>query len=329
MKIIFDLRNVGLGNNGGSSTLVKSGNMLMELGQEVIFIDSMTNKYTWAPLNCKHKIVRNNNDLPSGDFIIATGYNSVKQTISSPPRCGKKLHWIRAWETWQFPEQRIVSDILKTPTIKLVNSICLQKKLNNFGITSYIVRPGYDFEDLFPLNIRGNKDVILGGLYREGIHGKRKRVSWLLEAGRILKEKYSNIKLWLFGSEYNPNISFVDKYIRSPSMKEKNNFYNQIHIWLAPTMSEGLHLPPAEAMITECPVVGTTAELSGLQDYLIHKQTGLMMNDYLNDFISGAETLYKDKELRLILGANARKKILEIGSRKDNMNKLVTLLGTL
>jgi len=40
MDIIFDLRNVGLGNNGGSLTLIKSGNTLQEMGHCVCFIDS-------------------------------------------------------------------------------------------------------------------------------------------------------------------------------------------------------------------------------------------------------------------------------------------------
>ena len=42
-------------------------------------------------------------------------------------------------------------------------------------------------------------------------------------------------------------------------------------------MSEGLHLPPAEAMMTECAVVGTEAELSGIQDYIIPDETGLFI----------------------------------------------------
>lgn len=330
MRIIFDLRNVGLGNNGGSSTLVQSGNVLTELGHEIFFIDSMKNKYRWTPLKCEHKIIKSKKDLPVADFIIATGYKSVKSTILSPPECGRKLHWIRAFETWQMPEKEIVSKILRVKTIKLVNSICLQNRLQRYGVKSYIVRPGYDFEDLYPLDIRNNKKVVvLGGLYREGIHGQRKRVTWLLEAGKILKERYRNIQLWLFGSERDPNLPIIDKYIRSPSMKEKNEFYNQINIWLAPTMSEGLHLPPAEAMITECPVVGTSAELSGLQDYLINMQTGFMTKDSLSEFITGIDLLYNNKELRKEFGENARKKILELGSRKDNMKKFIDLLGTL
>ena len=59
-------------------------------------------------------------------------------------------------------------------------------------------------------------------------------------------------------------------------MTEKNDFYNYVDIWLSPSMSEGLHLPPAEAGLTACPTVATTAELSGMQDYVIHRKTGMV-----------------------------------------------------
>jgi hypothetical protein len=91
------LRKTGLGNNGGSSTLIHSGNTLIDMGHEVIFVDSMKNKHSWTPLKAKHKIIRFDEQLPSGEVIIATGYKSVGPTVRAPKRCGIKMHWIRAW----------------------------------------------------------------------------------------------------------------------------------------------------------------------------------------------------------------------------------------
>jgi len=330
MKVIFDLRKTGLGNNGGSSTLVKSGNILQELGHTVMFVDSGANKHTWTELQCMHKVIKTENDLPDADFIIATGYKSVEPTVSAPTRCGVKCHWIRAWETWQYSEPDIIEKVLKQPTIKFVNSICLKNKLLQYSFNSDIVYPGYDFDSLYPLNIRaGTKYLILGGLYREGVHGFRKRVDWLLNASFILKSRHSNIKVYLFGSEKDPKNPNIDKYIRSPDIKDKNHFYNMCHIWMAPTKSEGLHLPPAEAMLTECAVVGTDAELSGMQDYLIDGNTGFVSDNNFEDFVESIEMFIENKDLRLELGANGRKKILSIGDRKKNMSEFVTLLESL
>ena len=327
MKIIFDLRKVGLGNNGGSSTLIQSGNTLVDMGHEVFFVDSMRNQHTWTPLKAEHKVVRNNEQMPSADFIIATGYKSVGTTVSAPGRCGHKAHWIRAWEHWQMPDEQIVKRVLEAPTIKLVNSICLQKKLKSHGHDSYIIRPGYDFGQIFPKHIRGGskKNIILGGLYREGVHGRRKRTTWLFETARLMKTRYKNVKFWLFGSESDPQRNIVDRYFRNPSIGQKNDFYNNVDIWMAPTMSEGLHLPPAEAMMTECAVVGTEAELSGIQDYIIPDETGLLSKDNIRCFINDVEHLYSHPNCRKRLGTSGRQKIIEIGDRKKNMQEMIDL----
>ena len=234
---------MGLGNNGGSSTLVKSGNALVEMGHDVYFVDSMSNQHTWTELKAEHikTSPTDHRPLPNADFIIATGYKSVGPTVTAPGRCGHKAHWIRAWEHWQMPDNQIVEKVLQAPTLKLVNSICLQDKLKQHGFESHIIRPGYDLDQLFPMNMRENKkNVILGGLYREGVHGRRKRTEWLFETARFMKGRYRDVQFWLFGSEHNPGRIIVDFYLRSPTMEQKNDFYNSVDIWMAPTMSEGL-----------------------------------------------------------------------------------------
>jgi len=326
MKIIFDLRRVGLGNNGGSSTLIKSGNTLVDLGHDVTFIDGGKNQHTWTPLKANHIIPKSNANIPSADFIIATGYKSVATTLSAPGRLGHKCHWIRAWEHWQMSDSQIIEKILKASTLKLVNSICLRDKLKKYEIDSYLIRPGYDFDMLYPMNIRQNKKrIVIAGLNREGVHGKRKRTQWLYETAEKVKDKYPNVSFWLFGSEKAPTSRLVDKYIQNPSIEDKNKFYNMVDIWMATTESEGLHLPPAEAMITECPVVTTAAELSGTQDYTIQYKTGIISNNDLKSFIECVNLLIEDKDLRLCLGKSAREKILEMGDRKKNMQKLINL----
>lgn len=326
MRIIFDLRNVGLGNQGGSSTLVKCGNTLVEMGHDIFFIDSMKNQHTWTPLEAEHIICEKEKHLPDADVIIATGYKSVKSTVSAPSRCGLKAHYIRAWETWQMQERDIVKKVLEVPTLKIVNSDCLQKKLRDFSFTSHIIRPGYDFEDLYPLNIRGKKDeIIIGGLFREGVHGRRKRTMWLFETARALKTRHKNVKFWLFGSESAPAAFLVNHYVRSPYKKQKNEFYNMVDIWMAPTMLEGLHLPPAEAMLTECTIISTNAELSGTQDYITNGITGLVSDNNIDSFISNVKWLVVNPKIRKELGKNGRQRILEIGDRKHNMQKMIDL----
>lgn len=323
MRIIFDLRSVGLGNNGGSSTLVKSGNALVEMGHEVVFIDSVKNQHTWTPLKASHIIPKTNSDIPSADFIIATGYKSVAHTVRSPGRLGHKFHWIRGWETWQMSEAKIVERVLKSSTKKLVNSICLQRKLKSFGVESKIIRPGYDLNEITPNPTlkQGNK-IVLGGLNTKGKHFKIKRTQWIFDTYEMMKRKYKNVELWMFGNT-NISMSSVDRYFQRPTMAQKNYFYNNVDIWLSPAMQEGLHMPPAEAMMSACPVVGTDADMSGTEDYLIDQHNGIIAKNKFSSFSTNVEKLINNENLRTLYGQNARKTIENIGDRKTNMNKLI------
>ena len=324
MRIIFDLRNVGLGNNGGSSTLVKSANALTELGHDILMLDSGKNQHTWNELKAEHMVFKDNSDVEDADFIIATGYKSVYKTMRSPGRFGHKCHWIRGWETWQMPEQQINEIVLKADTFKLVNSMCLQRKLKMYGVNSQLIRPGYDLKEITPDRtlLQTNK-IVLGGLYSKGKHWQIKRTQWILDVARAMKKKYPNVELWMFGNSKCSH-DIVDRYYKKPSIEEKNYFYNNISIWLSPAMQEGLHMPPAEAMMAGRPVVGTNADMSGTEDYLFHMKTGLVANNNFDSFLSKVRTLIIDPDLCNKLGARGRLQVEKIGSRKQNMKKLVS-----
>lgn len=322
MIILFDLRNVGLGNNGGSLTLIKSGNTLQDMGHEVYFIDSGKNKHTWAKLETEHFIPKHNDDIPSADVIIATGYKSVAKTVSAPDRCGVKSHWIRGWETWTMPPKKIIAYILEAPTIKLVNSIGLKNKLKSYNFKSEIIRPGYDLTELTPTKTRGKKRFVIGGLYTRGKHEHIKKTRWVFKVYMKLKKKYRNIDLWMFGNDQIPK-GMVDNYFYRPTMDAKQYLYNTVDVWLSPAIQEGLHMPPAEAMMTGCPVVGVDAELSGTHDYLIDGITGIVTENKIDVFINGVEKIYLDKYERINMGKNARKKMEDLGDRNFNMQKLI------
>jgi len=329
MKIIFNSMNCGLGNNGGSRTIVRSANTLVELGHIVTIIDTGKNQYTWDKLEAKHLIIKDYKNIPNADVIIATGFKTVKSTLKIPKRCGIKMHWIRGYETWTMPEETIIDTVLKSQTIKIVNSVGLQKKLLSLGVESKIIRPGYDLDELSPdPNIVEEKgdSIILGGLYPHTKHLKIKRTSWVFQTYQKFRDKYKNLQLWMFGND-NIYHTSINNYVQRPSVEQKNNFYNHIDIWLSPGMQEGLHMPPAEAMLTGCPVVGTNDELSGTEDYLVHKKTGLVAESNFESFSTNVETLIINEKLRTRLGKSARLKIRRIGDRKSNMKKMVEYFG--
>lgn len=327
MKIIFNLMNVGLGANGGSLTIIECANTLQDLGHEVTIIDTGKNLNFWIPLRAKHMIIRNNNDIPNADVIIATGFKSWQPTIDLPSRHGKKFVYVRGWETWNAPEKTIFR-ILSNPKLKvIVNSACLVNKLAEEGIIPWIVRPGNDFKKFKYLNIRNPNTIILGGLFNSGSKRSPKRTEWVFDTYREVKKQFSGeTSLYMFGCEGSPSKK-IDLYIKNPSNDEKNDLYNMVDIWLSPSELEGLHIPPQEAMLTECCVVGTNAPMSGTQDYLINMKTGIVADNNLDDFIRKTMLVVNDTRLRTGCGHEGRLKIRTLGDRIDNMKKMEVILG--
>lgn len=329
MKIIFNLMNCSLGNNGGSATIIKSANTLQALGNEVYIVDDSPNQHTWNELKVPHIITKSFNNIPDANAVIATGYSTVRTTIRFPERCGQKFHWIRGYETWNMKEIDIVNQIFKAPTHKIVNGIGLQKLMKSRGFDSVILYPGYDLENFTQIKIRNKIGdlLILGGLYSEGTKRKDKRTKWIFDAVEQLRNKF-RIQLWMIGDHPKPNNYLIDKYFQRPDDQTKNTFYNHINLWLAPTSNEGLHIPPAEAMLTGCPVVCTNAPLCGMQDYMVDGETGLVSENRFESFVKKIEILLKDKDRLFTYGSNCRQRIFKIGSREENMKKLVKHLQT-
>lgn len=318
--------NCGLGNNGGSNTIIKSANSLKKLGNDVKIIDTGKNQNTWSKLEIDHLIIKDISQIPKYDIIIGTGFNTIFSTIKiNEEICKNKLFWIRGWETWKFSEDDIVKKIMNNDIVKIVNSICLKNKLKKYNIDSYIIRPGNDLNLYKDLNIRNKSKIIIGGLYNLK-HQKIKRMDWIFESVKVLKNKFNNIELWMMGNDKISNLGAIDKYYHSPNEKEKLNFYNNIDIWLAPTSQEGLHLCPQEAMLCGCLVIGTNAEMSGIQDYLINNETGIVSENNIQSFIDNCIKVVKEKNKYKIITNNGKNKIIELGDREKNMTEFLILV---
>ena len=231
---------------------------------------------------------------------------------------------VRGWEIWEHSEEKLVKIIKESPTIKIVNSISLQDKLKKFGIESYIIRPGYD-PDYFPRNLRGSENFVVGGIYNIGPKRATKRVDWIFKCLEKLKKRFKpKIELYMYGCEGRPDP--IPYYRFNACSHDKNYIYNKVDVWLSPSCLEGLHIPPMEAGLTECCVIGVNTELCGTKDYLIDNETGLYSENNLPSFIDTVERALNDKELRLRLGKNLREKIIFLGDRTINMKRLIEFL---
>ena len=330
MRITFNLQDTGLGNNGGSATIIRSVHELMKQGHEVCLVCNNPNNFTWFTIEAE--VVHTDKGYfryPDGDVIIATGFQSVKHVERAPNSKGVKWHWIRAHESWITKD---LKSVYHASTFKMVNSVCLKDFiLREYGTYCDIIYPGIDgkvFRNLRPeRHSEKHKGVHIGALYNMK---KRKRFNWIVDVFIKLKSIYKNeINFYLFGDTCRPqNLPFDFTYIKQPTTDVLVDLYNRIHIWLAPTESEGLHICPVEAQLCGCLVVGTNAELAGMRDWLEHGVTGFVsQNDLKSFFEKTIDAIEMPESEANILVNNAiniiRKKI---GTRYKNMKRMVKLL---
>jgi len=301
MRIIFDLYGVGLGNNGGSRTLVRCGETLATLGHCVIMFGP--NKYSWhKPHGIKFVT---SGDMPNADVIIATGYRSVPSVVHSS--ISRKFYFIRGFETWVTSRKNLIKSYKSLQCI--VNSSWLSLFLKKHDIPCHLVYPGLDFDWFFDEKMP--REPILGALFHNRHKTKR-------HCDAISVSKETGYKLIM-----------LNKTISHASPSDTRSFYNNVMVWISPSELEGFHNPPAESVLCGCALVATDHKRGGVNDYAIDGETALI---YPSRDIRAASQCVKrlvgDMKLRIKLTRNCQELLrTKIGTRKSNMIRLSQILG--
>ncbi len=328
MRITFNLHNTGAGNNGGTATLFHTANILHSLGHTVFIVSNIENSFTWFNLKGPEFMLHKDIDFPNADVLIATGVKSVKSTLAAKGNKGIKYWWVRAHETWSAPDGHLYAYYRNVNINKIVNSLCLQNYIQGkMDLTFPIIRPGTDNDFFKPVKKRNwamKKIWNLGALYNEK---ERKRFSWITEIYDGLKKKKVAVRLHLFGTDSLPDDLECTSYIQNPNSQQLLDFYNKVDLWLAPTKSEGLHMPPQEAMLCGCVLFGANEKLSGMVDYLEDGETGFIIEN-CQEAIQLISNSVSSKEARKLLesvSSKGREKIISLGDRTTNIKKMVQL----
>jgi hypothetical protein len=304
MRIIFNLHNVGLGNNGGSRTLVKCAETLSKMGNDVVLHSNQKSRYRWHSID-KGVTMSLSGKIPNGDVVVATGYGSVKSTVKSNIK--KKFYYIRGFELWNAKRKNLLSSYRSLNCI--VNSSWLMEYLKENNIHSDVVYSGLDFDTYY--NKNEDRDDIIGGLFSK--RHKTKRHSHVINISNLC-----NKKLLMLGKD-----------CRNRPFSEINDFYNKIKVWVSTSELEGFHNPPTEASMCGCALVCTDHLRSGAGDYAINNETALMYSPGDMEFASNnVNLLLSDDKLRLRLIENMNKLLLsKIGNRKKNMKIFMDIIS--
>jgi hypothetical protein len=170
MNILFNASGCGLGNNGGTKTIIRSAETLIGMGQ-VVKIYANVNKYTWDTTFDSAVITNNTNDQYFTQYgmphvcVVCVSVWDVENTINYFK--GEKFWWMRGWERWVRGEPWLISQIKKIVNNGgkiIVNSPWLIKQLKEkCNVDAKLCYAGLDldiWEDRN--NIRKNSIGFLG-----------------------------------------------------------------------------------------------------------------------------------------------------------------------
>jgi len=327
MIITINTQGVGCGNNGGTATLFHSANVLNRLGHHVNVVSDIKNRFTWFELDGPQFIYTHRDDYPDADILMATGVGSVDRVLRVPKARGVKFWWIRAHETWIAKPEDLFARYKNPRLKKIINSEGLKDFIwKKTGVNATVIRPGLDFNLFHPTRERnwaGEGGLVIGSLYTERPSKRFKQNPYII-AG--LRSKGIGCKLKLFGTWETPISLDHDEYLEKPSPDELREFYNGIDFWIAPSKTEGLHIPPQEAMLCGGVAIGAIGELNGMNDFIEDGVTGFLVDHpdktigILTRFVED-ENGFREKIAKTSKAGT--EKIRSFGDRKANMNLMV------
>lgn len=241
--------------------------------------------------------------IPNADIVVATWWATAYYVSRYSNNKGAKFYLAQHYEIWGGPEEK-VNNSYKLGLRIIVNSTwlknILQEKLN-VEIEALILHAP-DLEQFYPEDREKTNDTIriLIPYRKEEWKGAEDGI----RAFEMVKEKYQEVKLVMFGSPREDDVPRYVEFHELPVKDKLRKLYNSCDIFVFPSHHEGFGMPPMEAMACKRAVV--TTNVGAVPDYTIPGETALVSPPK-------APELLAENILRLVEDGELRKRIAEAG----------------
>lgn len=210
--------------------------------------------------------------IPTGDAVIAVGWQTAAAVASLPPELGRKFYLLQSFETYFSQKKRILATY-HLPLVKIAVSNWIINEINKIGEKCLgplgnAIHPAEFFiesppsERIIDVLMIYHPHKIKGA--QEGINvlrTVRKRFPDLSAVIVAPRQPVHRIPSWI-------------KVVIRPSVNELQHLYNTSKVFLHSSCWEGWGMTVMEALACGCAVVAMANR--GVQEYLIDKQNALL-----------------------------------------------------
>lgn len=213
-----------------------------------------------------HRVIDKNrpivdSDVPDGDIVIATWWETAEWVNTLSPNKGKKVYFVQHHEVFDNLPYHRCRATYRMPLKKITIAQWLVDVMREeYNDSQVVLIPNSVDHSLFYAPKRDKQQQpTVGLLFHEAAF---KGVDVSLAAIAKVRELLPNLKVRCFGS-YAPSTAhplpnYIEFY-KDPPQEKIREIYSGCDVWMTASRSEGFNLPAMEAMACRTPVVSTKA----------------------------------------------------------------------
>lgn len=236
------------------------------------------------------------------DVVIGNHWHTLRP-LYALDISAKKYTYIRDIETFEnYYSSQLVD--FKLPITKICVASWIQDFLRSKGINAeHVLINGTNIKPFINKRDRTieNKKIVIGMCY--ATHNAKDMPGGIKVLEKI-KKSHPQVEILLYGFPKKPNLSFEFQYWYRPFGEKLREIYSLIDIFYCPSIQEGFHNPPREAMAARCSIVATN--VGCIPDIGVNNKNMIVTapKDYKN-MEKAILRLIENKDLRLEMGNNA------------------------